>query len=92
MCECMSVCVCVHCVSANVCVSALYVCLYASVVHIKNFSQLSLLVLKLPTFELCECIALVQMCECIICVPVYLSSPHEKFHPSKLTGFEVTDI
>ena len=45
-------CVCVHrCMSANVCVSALYVCLYASVVYMKNLCHLSWQVLKLKTFE-----------------------------------------
>ena len=32
------------------------------------------------------------VCECTVCVPVCLSSPHEKFQPSKLTSVEVTDI
>ena len=67
LCECVWVreCVCVHCVSANVCVSALYVCLYASVVHMKNFSHLSWPVLKLQTFELCECVW-VRECVCAL--------------------------
>ena len=33
-----------------------------------------------------------SVCGCTVCVPVCLSSPQEKFQPSKLTGFEVTDI
>ena len=54
--------VCVHkCMRANVCVSALHVCLYASVVHMKNISHLGQQVLMLKTFELCECV-------CVLCV------------------------
>ena len=88
VCECMTVYV-HRCMSGNVCVSALYVCLYASVVHIKNFSHISWPVLKLQTFELCKCVWVHEcvcaqvrewkcVCESIVCVPVCLSSPHEK--------------
>ena len=60
------------------------------------FETLSYQVLKLQTFEGGEEEKEVQVepcvCECTVYVPVCLSSPHEKFQPSKLTGVEVTDI